>query len=133
MKMKKKIVVAVIATIGVLAAGVYGVKNYMSNVAQNKHNNPPAAEQKPLWKVIEGKVVNERFWEQPGFGFLYRIEVKIKEHENPQPYVFIGEEEELRDLEKQINIGDGVVIEDKSTMFSLDLEKVLLTSYIRKK
>lgn len=83
---------------------------------------------------VHGYVVNEHRWEAGSFGWLYRIEIApTGSSTRGAPYVFVGSGSELQKLDEEINVGDKVDINDETTAFSLDLEKVLTPKHIRKK
>ncbi len=87
------------------------------------------------WQTVRGEVVKDNLWVQPGFGYLYRVEVKHTKDGQAKvtPFVFIGSEEELKNLDNKINPGDIVEVKDNSTAFSLSLEKVLTPDQIKVK
>lgn len=81
----------------------------------------------------KGRIIREDLFEPAtNFGLVYRIEVTDPEGKTT-PYVFIGKEQELRDLNRKYNVGDEVKIDSDTNAFSLGLEKVLLPSRIKKK
>lgn len=84
-------------------------------------------------RTVRGEVLKDYLWEQPGFGYLYRVEVKHTKYGQTEvtPFVFVGSESELRDLDQKINPGTNVEVKDNLTAFSFSLEKVLTPDKIK--
>lgn len=75
-------------------------------------------------------VTDERLYFVSGFGHFYRIEVATEI--DTISYVFVGSYEELKTLDDEISIGNRVKIDNNSTAFSSDGEKVLIPSAIKR-
>ena len=106
---------------------------------------------------LKGTVVYENLFEPaPGFGLVYRIEIanddpcvqrqvgeyvhwmrsinsELAERNFGLPFVFVGEPQELTDMDRNINVGDTVVVDDRNIhMWSLDGDPVLIPDKVSK-
>lgn len=113
-------------------AGVSAALGLGAYFAGNTFMGKNKEEQYP---VFEGSIVREDLFEPaPGFGLIYRIEVRRSNSPDSRnvPFVVVGNERELRDMDQQFNVGDHVKVKRDTNMFSLDLEAVLTSECIKK-
>ena len=71
-----------------------------------------------LDRMVERRVAEDLLYEIEGFGWLYRV--VVLEGGNERPYLVLGEYEELRKLDEDINPGDMVMVPNEGTKFWKD-------------
>ena len=76
--------------------------------------------------TVRGVVLEEELFSEPDAEQVYRVVVRETPYRKT-PYIFIGDTEELRRLDRQINVGDYVRIAPAGEAFGFSLEGVLST------
>lgn len=118
----KKLYLGIGAALGVVA-GIHLATSGTKKDAEIVTNPVPTRE-------VRGTIEHENVFEPvPGFGLIYRIETKTSE--GRRPYFFVGEEQEIKELNRNFNIGDRVIIEERAMIMSLDGEQGLLPGWMR--
>ena len=122
----RKLYLGVGATLGAIAGITLAVLELRANLVDHSPTTPPQQSVRKVQGTIERE---DTFEPVSGFGLIYRIETQTSE--GRRPYFFVGEEQEIRALDRNFNIGDRVLIEERATIMSLDGEQGLLPDWMR--